>query len=58
LDQTLTTVEPPPPTGIAQGEAMSLSIGFTQTGVETVVLECIDNTLASWNSMLMARDMS
>jgi hypothetical protein len=34
-----------------------LSIGFTQTGVETVVLECIDNMLASWNSMLMARDI-
>jgi Collagen triple helix repeat (20 copies) len=57
-DQTLTTVQSPPPSGLGQGEAMSLNMGFTLTGVETVFLECIDNTLATFsNSKLTARDV-
>jgi hypothetical protein len=57
-DQTLTTVQPPPPSGIGQGEAMSLSMGFSLTDAGTVFLECIDNTLATFsNSTLTARDV-
>lgn len=57
-DQTLTTIEAPPPSGLGQGEAMALNIAATPEEAGTIVLECIDNTLATFsNSALTARDV-
>jgi hypothetical protein len=60
-DQTIVTVEPPPPSGIAQVEVLSLSMGFTvpSPNSRTIWLECIDNTLASFStSALVAREVA
>jgi hypothetical protein len=58
VDQTQTTVEAPTPSHpIGQGEAMSLNLGFTLSSARTIELQCVDNTLATRNSMLTARDI-